>query len=132
MPKNITIKGAREEELMEAKSFYDNFVEDLDKTIALIDKNEEGDHANDKTRTEVITDLLSALRSIQCKDMNATDNFIHGALQKINNQEKLDLQDDKPRIEARIKLAEIRQKAICSSDNITKLIERCGKKNKHQ
>ncbi len=130
MPRNLTIKGAREEELMEAMAYYDNFTEDLDAIIDLIDTNETGDHQNDKVRREVISDLLSALRSLSCKDSTTADNFVHAALQRINEQEKIDLQDDAPRIKARIKLAVLREKAVRNKDNITKLIERCGKKTK--
>lgn len=128
MPKNLTIAGQKEEELMEAQSFYDNFTEDLDKIIDLIDKNQDMDHQNDKTRTAVISDLLSALRSLTCKDMNSADNFVHGALQKINDQEKQDLSDDKPRTDARILLAILRQKAINNSNTIRKLIDKCKSK----
>jgi len=130
MPKNLTIKGAREEELMEALAYYDNFTEDLDAIIDLLDKNQNLDHNNDKTRRAAISDLLSALRSLSCKDIQTADNFVHGALQKINDQEKTDLQDDVPRIQARIKLAVLREKAVRNKDQIAKLIERSGKANK--
>lgn len=128
MPKNLTVKGAREEELMEAASYYDNFTEDLDAIIDLLDKNESEDHRNDKLRREVISDLLSGLRSLNCKDMQSADNFIHAALQRINEQEKIDLQDDTPRTKARIKLAVLREKAIQNKDCLIRTIERCQKR----
>lgn len=127
MSKALTVKGAREEELMEAVAYYDNFTEDLDAIIDLIDSNETEDHRNDKVRREVISDLLSALRSLSCKDSATADNFIHAALQRINEQEKIDLQDDAPRTKARIKIAVLREKAVRNKECIARLIERCRK-----
>lgn len=122
MPGKLTKRGQKQEELMEAYSYYDNFLEDLDGIIDLIDKNQTMDHQNDVTRRAVVFDLLSALRSLNCKDHAAADNFVHAALQRINEQERQDLADDLPRTQARIKLAVLRQKALTNADNVRNMI----------
>lgn len=132
MPKGMTIKGAREEELMEAMALYDNFTEDLDGIIELIDRNRGAEYLNNKIHREAIADLLSALRSLNCKDMNAADNFIHGALHKINNQQVMNLADEIPIVKAHISLAVLREKALKNKECITKLIERSNKSKQRE
>ena len=129
MPKNLTLKGEVEEGLMEAVSLYSNFIDDLDKITALIDSNETIDHKNDAIRNDVIKYLLSALESYSAKSYEDMDRHIHSALQKLHSQELLDIEDDKPRISARVELAVIRQKAIHNTGLLTKILNKVGGKH---
>lgn len=116
------IKNQLEEELLEAASFYANFAEDMGKIIELIDTNEAADHENDKTRNEVTSFLLKALESYSAKNYEDVDRFVHSAIQRLHSQELIDLKDDKPRTDAKIKLAIVRQKAIYNQEALIKLI----------
>ncbi len=130
MPKNLTISGAREEELMEAQAFYSNFIEELDKISELIESNERLDIQNDRTRAEAINFLLKALESYSARAYEDVDRCLHAAIQKLHSQELIDLKDNEPRNEAKIKLAVARQKALHNQESIARLIDRCQRKKK--
>lgn len=121
MPKNLTLKGLIEEELMETQAMLSNFIEDMDKVIELIDENEKDDRDNDKIRNEAMSFLLKALEAYSCKAYEDVDRFLHSAIQKLHSQELLDFQDDIPRNKARIALAIFRQKALHNQETISKL-----------
>lgn len=130
MSGKLTIKGAREEELMEAHAYYANTIEDIDSIIELIDANEKLDKENDILRNEVMGHLLKALECYSCKDYEGVNRYIHTAIQRLHSQELTDLKDDDPRGKARIKLAVFRQKALHGQERIRELIQRCGKANR--
>jgi len=118
----ITPKNELIEELMEAVAYYSNFASDLDEIIKALDSNEELDHENDKIRNETMKFLLAALEAFSAKRYEDMDKYVHAATQKLHSQEMLDLKDDKPRTEARIKLALARQKAIHNKELLAKFL----------
>lgn len=117
-------KSEIETALLEAACLYSNLIDDLDSIQEDIDRNEELDHKNDKTRLESIGHLLKALESFSAKAYEDVDRHVHAAVQRLHEQEVQDLQDDKPRNEAKIKMATIRQKALCNKEDIVKIIAR--------
>ena len=118
MSGKMTLKGLIEEELMEAKVILDNFNEGIGSIIDELDLNEKLDKANDVIRRNARTHLLAALRSYKMKDFDDADNHVHSALQDLDKQEILDLKDDTPRYEARVKLAVIQSKITGCSERI--------------
>ncbi len=115
------------EELMEGKSMLNSFSKEVGEIINSLNKNEELDHQNDKIRTEAFGFLLDSLEAYNAKDYEGMQKFLHAALQKFHEQEKLDFQDDKPRADVRIALSEIRLKTIYCEENITKLTGKLGR-----
>lgn len=130
MPKNLTIKGAREEELMEAKSLLDNFAEETADVITSLNSNEELDHKNDRIRGEVMRFLLKSMESYSAKDYEGMQRNLHAATQRLNEQGIIDEKDDIPRTQAKIRILKLQMSAIHISDRIIRLIERCGKVKK--
>ena len=117
-----TIKAQGEEELIEAASYYSNTVEELDKVLDLISRNEETDRRNDKTRREAMMSLLKAMEAYSCKDYESVDRLLHVAVQTLQRQEIEDLSDDDPRTKAKILISVFRQKALGHQEALTKLI----------
>lgn len=117
-------KSEIETALLEAACLHSNLIDDLEQIQKDIDRNEEQDHENDKTRLDAIGHLLKALESFSAKAYEDVDRHVHAAVQRLHAQEVQDLQDDKPRNEAKIKIATIRQRALCNKETIVKLIER--------
>jgi 7-keto-8-aminopelargonate synthetase-like enzyme len=130
MPKGMTIKGAKEEELMEAKSLLDNFAEDAGEVINSMNRNEELDHKNDRIRGEVMGFQLKSMESYNAKDYEGMQRNLHAATQRLNEQGIIDEKDDIPRTQAKIRILKLQMSAIHTSDKITRLIERCGKAKK--
>jgi len=122
-----TLKAELEEELMEGASIQGNFAKNIGDILEDLNKNERLDHENDKLRNEAIGFLLNSLEAYNAKDYEGMQKFLHAAIQKFHTQEMLDFKDDLPRIDVRIKLSEVRIKAIHNAEAIIKLIKR----NKH-
>lgn len=115
-------KSEMEEQLLEAACLLDNFANDLKDIITLLNQNETLDHDNDKLRNQVNTFMLDALQAITAMNVDEAQKFIHAALQRSNEQAAIDFKDDKPRVDVRIKLAQLQTKAICDKETIIKLI----------
>jgi hypothetical protein len=113
---------------MEGKALCENFAADTVPILASIDKNEEVDHKNDIERQRGISFLLDALKSCSAKNIDEAEKFVHCALQKFQEQERLDYADDKPRIDAKIKISIAREKSINNAEAFTRLLERLNKK----
>ncbi|MEI8350057.1 MAG: hypothetical protein WCI77_07875 [Candidatus Omnitrophota bacterium] len=122
------IKNELTEELMEAKAFYANFTGDIEKILESIDRNEKLDRQNDDIRSKTFWFLLKALEAYSAKNYEEMDKFVHCAVQKLHEQERLDFADDKPRGEAKIKISLARQKAIHNEKILTNLLEKLSKK----
>jgi len=121
-------KSEVEEALLEAACLYANLMDDLDSILERINANEALDHENDRARTEVMGHLLKALESYSAKAYEDVDRHIHAAVQRLHAQELLDLKDDAPRNDAKIKIAVVRQRALGNKESTVRLIERL----KHQ
>ena len=121
-------KSEVEEALLEAACLYANLMDDLDSILERINANEALDHENDRARTEVMGHLLKALESYSAKAYEDVDRHIHEAVQRLHAQELLDLKDDAPRNDAKIKIAVVRQRALGNKESTVRLIERL----KHQ
>lgn len=114
---------ATETALLEAACLYSNLTEDLDSILADIDRNESVDHLNDQTRIEAIGHLLKALEAFSAKAYEDVDRHVHAAVQRLHEQEVQDLNDDKPRVDAKIRIAELRHRAVFNKERITDLID---------
>lgn len=125
MPKAMTIKGEREEELMEAKSLMDNFAEETGGIIELLNKNEELDHKDDAIRNQVMTFLLKSMESYNAKDYEGMQRNLHAATQRLNEQGIIDEKDDIPRTQAKIKILKAQMSALHISDRLARITERC-------
>ncbi len=125
MAGKLTLKGELEEELMEAVSLYSNFAEnDLEDVLQLIEANEIEDHLNDRIRNETMSFLLQGLEAYNAKDYEGMQKYLHAALQKLHSQELSDLKDDRPRTDAKVKLAVLRQKAINNTEMLKEILAR--------
>ena len=127
MPKALTAKGEREEELMEAKSLMDNFAEETGTIIELLNKNEELDHKDDAIRNQVMTFLLKSMESYNAKDYEGMQRNLHAATQRLNEQGIIDEKDDIPRTQAKIRILKAQMSALHISDRLTRITERCGR-----
>lgn len=116
--------SATETALLEAACLYSNLTDDLESILADLDRNEDMDHVNDKTRQEAIGHLLKALESFSAKAYEDVDRHVHAAVQRLHEQEVQDLNDDKPRVEARIRISELRHRAVFNKERITDLIDK--------
>lgn len=122
-----TLKGELEEELMECASILSNFAEDLAKVLEDLDSQEQLDHKNDVARNEVFGYLLDGMKAYNAKDFEGLQKNVHAAMQRLHDQEVIDLKDDKPRTDVRIKLSEARLKAVYNSEKLVDLTGRLGK-----
>lgn len=132
MPRGLTLKGMREEELMEAKSLLDNFAEEAGGVIDLLNGTESLDHRNDRIRGEVIQFLLKSMESYNAKDYEGMQRNLHAATQRLNEQGIIDEKDDVPRTHAKIRILKLQMSAIRSSERIAELTGQCGKANRRQ
>lgn len=121
MGQSASVHNQVVEALMDGKAVFANLAQDVGKILELVNANESIDHQNDVARSEVIAMLLDALEDLAAKDYGAAEAKVRAALQKTHHQEYLDLADDKPRSEVKIKLSEIRMKAICNDKIFTDL-----------
>jgi hypothetical protein len=124
MPFEMSLRAITEEELIEVASLCANLQTDVDSVIDLIRQNEKLDRENDKIRREVNKHLLAAVRSHNMKDYTDVDAHVHASLQRLNDQEQADLQDDKPRIDALIKLSNFSNRLERSLDRVRSLIKK--------
>jgi hypothetical protein len=127
MPKAMTLKGMREEELMEAKAMLENFAEEAGDIVDLFNSNERLDHDNDRIRGQVMNFLLKSMESYNAKDYEGMQRNLHAATQRLNEQGVIDTKDDIPRAQAKIRIFKLQMKAIYTAEKITRLIKRCGK-----
>jgi len=109
------------EELMEAAAIMRNFAEEAGSILDLMDDNESGDHQNDRTRREAMGFLLESSKELNLKNYEKASANLHAAMQKLHSQEIEDLNDDKPRTEAKIKIAVYQEKAIQNEKNLNRL-----------
>lgn len=129
MPFGMSLKAITEEELMEVASLCGNLLNDVEAVIDLLRQNEKLDHENDKQRRKVNQHLLAAVQSYNMKDFSSVDQHVHAALQRLNDQEQLDLQDDKPRIDALIKLSNFSNRLERSRGRVQELIKNINTKD---
>lgn len=122
MAEKIVISKELQEELIEVMSVYGNFNDEVSEVLNLISKNEELDHENDKARTTTKGFLLKALESFSAKNYEDVDRNVHAAIQKLHDQEVMDLNDDKPRTDTKIKIAVMQQKTLNNMENLRKLL----------
>ena len=118
MAGTISLKGLIEEDLMESKSIVDSINEDMGEIVNLIDLNEKLDRENDKIRANVRRHLLAAIRGYKMARYEEADNHVHAALQMLDEQAILDLKDDIPRGEAKLKIAVLQTKLTNNSESI--------------
>jgi hypothetical protein len=119
-----SIENQIEEELVEAQALFDNAAEEISKIETFIDSQEALDRKNDVMRREVMDNLLSVIRSLDCNDTETANKFTHTAIQRLNAQAAVDFKDDEPRAKARILLAVLRQRAIDNRKHLRRLTER--------
>jgi len=124
-----TVKNELTEELMEAVSILSNFSSDIDAVISNLNINETLDHENDRLRNEAVGFFLDSLEAYNAKDYEGMQKFIHAGIQKMHQQAEIDFKDDKPRVDVRIKLSEVRCKAVFNQGSILKLIGKLGGRN---
>lgn len=114
-------KALLEEEIAEVKALCDRHAEESGQIIDDLHKNEKLDRANDRMRSGVIKHLLDALKCQHMNDETGVNNNIHAALQKISEQEQVDLQDDLPRIDALLKISMMQTSFLKSSERLRDL-----------
>ncbi len=119
----MSFRARIEEELIEAKSFYDNFTQDVEKVLEHLSQNVTLDHQNDRTRSQVTRFLIDALSAANMRSFEDVNKHLNGALQKLHSQEGIDLKDDLPRIEAMMKLSRMMERAIGHSQRLRGLIK---------
>lgn len=117
-------KAIATEELMEAQSLCANLRNDVEGVIEMLRQNEKLDHDNDKKRREVHKHLLAAVQAFNMKDHTDVNSHVHSALQKLYDQEQTDLQDDRPRIDALIKLSSFSARLERSERRTRELLEK--------
>jgi hypothetical protein len=122
-----TFKGEVEEELIEAACILNNLARDLGEILESLNQNELLDHQNDALRTQGIGFLMDSLEAYNAKDYEGMQKFLHAGMQKLHEQESLDFQDDKPRADVRIKLSELRMKAVCSEERFKRFLQLVNK-----
>ena len=115
------LKSELVEELMESSAMMSSFAEDMSNVLDLLDGNESGDHQNDKTRREAMSFLLEASKELNLKNYEKASANVHAAMQKLHSQGIEDFNDDKPRTEAKIKIAVYQEKAIQNEKRLSKL-----------
>ncbi len=117
MPFQMSLKALIEEDLIELKCVCDRYVNDVGEVIKALHENETLDHKNDELRLETREFLLSAVRAFTMRDYEGSNNHVHAALQRMAEQERLDLDDDNPRYRALVALSVLQEKLIrCSQD----------------
>jgi len=127
MPKNLTIKGEKEEELMEAKSLLDNFAEEAGGVIDSLNETEGLDHRNDSIRGQVMAFQLKSMECYNAKDYEGMQRNLHAAMQKLNEQGIVDIKDDIPRTSAKIKILKLQLKAIHVAERLRKLTSKISR-----
>lgn len=124
MPFEMSMQAVVEEELVEAMSFYKLFGEEMSGITGDIQKNVELDHRNDEIRIQASAHMQSALDEIRRGNYGQADNHINAAMQIMTKQEILDLQDDRPRTNALIKIAQYMDKARKRIDRLKELVQK--------
>lgn len=122
-----TLKSELIEELMEAVSIQDNFSKDINVLFEHLSTQEGLDHQNDKIRNESVRFFLTALEAYNAKDYEGMQKFTHAGVQKLHEQAEVDFKDDKPRVDIKVKLSEIRCKVVFNQERITALINKLGR-----
>lgn len=116
-----TPKGLLEEEIVEVKVLCDKHAEDVSKIIEELHENEKLDRANDRMRLSVTKFLLDALKCQHMNDATGVNNNLHAALQKLSDQEQIDIKDDLPRVNALLKLSQMQTSFLKSSAQLRSL-----------
>jgi len=124
-----TLKAELIEELMEAVSIQDNFSKDINALFEHLSMQEGLDHQNDKIRNDAMRFFLDALEAYNATNYEGMQKFTHAGVQKLHEQAEVDFKDDKPRVDIKIKLSEIRCKVVFNQERITALIKKLGRKN---
>lgn len=123
MPFQKSKESKAVDELVESKSFFDNFLTDSPALITFINENADDDHKNDRIRSEVTQHLIYALTAANMRSFEDVHKHIHAAVQKLHSQEALDLKDDLPRTSALMLVSQMREKAIRISERLRELIK---------
>lgn len=118
------IKSEMVEELMEAGAILGNFAKETGDILNLLDDNESKDHENDKIRRDAMGFLIEASQELNLKNYEKASANLHAAMQKLHGQEIIDLNDDKPRTKAKIKIAVYQEKALNCEKTLTKFTGR--------
>lgn len=116
-----SIKNELIEEHMEGASLLDNFAEEANDVINSLNRSEEIDHKNDATRGDVMNFLLKSMECYNAHDYEGMQRNQHAAMQKLNEQGIVDIKDDIPRTNAKIKILKLQLKAIHVSERLKKL-----------
>lgn len=130
MPFQMSLKAIIEEDLMEIRSLLERFSEDTGLILQKLDLNESMDHDNDRIRQKVRRALLDALKAQNMNDHGAMNNHVHAALQHLQDQEEVDLEDDLPRGQVRVKILLLQQKFISLGDALRKSLAKLNEETR--
>lgn len=122
-------KKIKIDELLEALCFYNRFVENIDEILKGLDANEQKDHINDSTRNEAMQLIISAMKENAAGSKNLVDRNLNMAYQILQRQEREDLEDDIPRLNARNQLIKLKNKAVELMNNLKISIKNLESKN---
>jgi len=122
-------KKIKIDELLEAMCFYNRFIESVDEILKGLDANEQKDHANDSIRNEVMEVIIDAMKDNAAGAKNLVDRNLNVAHQRLKEQERQDLEDDIPRLEARNNLIKLRNKAVNLMNNLRESIKKLESKD---
>lgn len=122
-----SVKNEIIEEHMEGASLLDNFAEEAGDVINSLNRSEEIDHKNDAIRGDVMNFLLKSMECYNAKDYEGMQRNQHAAMQKLNEQGIVDIKDDIPRTNAKIKILKLQLKAIHVSERLKKLTSRISR-----
>jgi hypothetical protein len=120
------LKAELTEELMEVAAIQSNFAKDVGDILTALGSNETLDHQNDIIRNEVMGFMLQGLEAYNAKDYEGMQKYLHAAIQKLNKQGVVDVKDDQPRNNAKVKLLQVQIKAIHNEERIRKLTAKFG------
>ena len=118
------LKSELVEELMESQAIMERIADEAGTILDLLDTNESEDHRNDHTRREAMGFLLEASKELNLKNYEKVSANLHAAMQKMHSQELEDYKDDKPRCDARIKIAVQQEKALHNKKRLEKITEK--------
>ena len=112
-----------EESAMNLKAILDDAIEGkIDAIEDHLDEYERGDHRNDKIRRSQRQYMLLAKRACKRRDIAAAEKYIDMVIKRGDEADEEDLQDDKPRLEARIELAALKNALTRASEEVWRFL----------
>lgn len=121
MAGKTTLRGEVEEGLLQGQCILSNFAQGLENILDTLEANEKLDHENDRIRNQAVGFLLKSLECYNAKDYEGMQKNLHAGIQKLHEQEALDYRDDKPRVDVRLKLTELRLNALYGAEDLRKI-----------